>query len=158
MAAVNLAAFAACQALYDPNITQDNRILLTWLADLVGSWVVFRAVAGRWGYPGTSAPGVVIRTWVTFFILTFNSVLMNVQTGWSIHWYRLAWPTLSTFGFAMLAWLVDLRFLVFAVQMWLTGMVMVRLSQWNYAIYGTSWSLALVVIGSTLTAAARRRG
>jgi hypothetical protein len=147
---VHLAMFLVCQWLYDPKVESDPRMLWLWLFDLAAAWVALRVLSGRSWYPGNAAAGVVLRVWVTFLIVSFSAVLFNVQTGWAIHWYRLSWLSLGTFGFAMLGWLVDLRFLLLAVQMWATGMLVVRLGDWAYVIYGLSWWTALQIVGAWL--------
>ena len=144
IAGIHLLAFLITQWMYDPARDSDPRLLGVWIVELLAIWAALRAITGCWGYRLDTAPGVVLRVWVTFFILDFNSVLMNAQSGWAIHWYRLAWPTLSTFGFATLAWLVNVRFLIPAVQMWVTGLILVRFPTWSYAVYGVSWTAALV--------------
>jgi hypothetical protein len=144
---VHLGAFLACQAIYVPGVNRDGRHLAFWVADLVATLAVFRLVCGKGWYRASPAAGLLVRVWGTFFILAFNLVMANVLTGWAIHWYRLVWPTVSTFGFATTAWLVSPWFLVPAVQMYLTGMLMIWVTHWNYAIYGVSWWAALQVIG-----------
>ncbi len=143
----HLALFLACQAIYSPAVNRDPRHLGLWIADLVVALVVFRAVAGPGWYRASDAGRTVVRVWGTFFILTLNLVSYNELTGWDVHWYRLAWATLSTFGFATMAWLIDLKFLIPAVQMYATGMLMVRFPQWTYVIYGLSWSATLQGLG-----------
>ncbi len=150
VAGLHLLSFLLTQWMYDPSRDSDPRLLGVWVVELVAAWGVFRAISGRWGYPLDSAAGVILRIWITFFILVFNSVLMNVQSGWAIHWYRLAWPTLSTFGFATMAWLVNLGFLIPAVWMWVTGLILVRFPHWSYAIYAVSWSIALASMAVAL--------
>lgn len=155
IAAIHLIAFGITQVLYDPKRDSDPRLLLLWVAELAICWCAFRVITGRWGYSAKTAAGVVMRVWVTFFILVFNSILMNVQSGWAIHWYRLAWPTLSTFGFATLAWLISYRFLIPAVWMWLTGLLIVRFPHSSYAIYGVSWSVCLAALAISIDRATR---
>jgi hypothetical protein len=150
IAPIHFATFAVCHAIQDRSRETDPRLLWLWVAELAAVWLTFRAVTKCSGYAARAAAGVVFRIWVTFFILVFNSILMNAQSGWSIHWYRLAWPTLSTFGFAVLAWLIDLRFLYPAVWMWLTGLAMVRAPDWSYLIYGASWAAALIGIAAAI--------
>lgn len=143
----HLALFLACQAIYHPAVNRDPRHLWLWIADLVVALTVFRVVAGPGWFRASDAGRTVVRVWGTFFILTFNLVSYNELTGWDVHWYRLAWATLSTFGFATMAWLIDLKFLIPAVQMYATGMLMVRFPQWTYVIYGGSWCLTLQALG-----------
>jgi hypothetical protein len=52
--------------------------------------------------------------------------------------------TLSTFLFAALAWLFTPKFLIPAVQMYFTALLMARFPGWNNLIYGLSWWVALM--------------
>jgi hypothetical protein len=47
----------------------------------------------------------------------------------------------------MLAWFVDMRFLIAALGMWLSGLLTVRLMDGFFLIYGTAWFVGLQVIG-----------
>jgi hypothetical protein len=49
-----------------------------------------------------------------------------------------------------MAWLADLRFLLIAVQMYATGMLMLQWPEWGFLIHGVSWCLALSVVGVLL--------
>ena len=71
-------------------------------------------------------------------------------------WFKPVWCTLSTFGFAMTAWLVSRWFLVPAVQMSLTGMMMVRFPEHAYFIYGISWWIALHTVALALEKVRRK--
>jgi hypothetical protein len=140
---IHLAGFLACQAIYDPAVESDPRHLGLWIAEFVAVLAALTAIVGR-GWSGSSpAVSLVASLWGTFLILGFNLVTMNAMTGWSLDWYRPAWATMSTFLFASLAWLFDLRFLAFAVQMYFTGLLMVRFPDWAYATFGLSWWAAL---------------
>jgi hypothetical protein len=107
----------------------------------------FRLVAGPGWYRAAPAAGLIVRIWVTFFILALSMLSLNNLTGWETPWFKLGWATLSSFGFAMLAWLIDLRFLLLAVQMWLTGLLMLRFPHVSYLIYGISWWMLLEGMG-----------
>jgi hypothetical protein len=144
---VHLAAFLVCQRLYTPVATRDLRFLWTWLAEFAVTIGVFRLVAGRGWYRAAPAAGLVVRVWGTFFILVLSMLSLNNLTGWETVWFKLGWATLSSFGFAMLAWLIDLRFLLLAVQMWLTGLLMLRFPDVSYVIYGVSWWSVLEGMG-----------
>jgi hypothetical protein len=93
---------------------------------------------------------VVVRVWATYLILAFNAATMNSLMGWSADWFKPSWATLATFGFATMAWLFGLRFLIPAVQMYFTGLLMVQFPHYQYLIFGLSWWLALQAIGLVL--------
>jgi hypothetical protein len=86
---------------------------------------------------------LVAKLWTTFLILSFNLLTLNQLTGYELSWYKPVLATLSTFLFASLAWLFTPWFLVPAVQMWATGLLMVKLLDWAFLIYGFSWWIAL---------------
>ena len=147
---VHLAAFLTCQAIYDPARLSDPRHLALWLAELAAILGVMRWVAGPGWYRASAGSGLVIRVWVTFLILAFNVVSLNTLIGWKVDWFKPVWATLSSFGFATMAWLFGPRFLIPAVQMYFTGLLMVRFPRANYLIYGVSWWGALQGIGLAL--------
>ncbi len=153
---IHLALFLACQAVYDPNVESDPRHLGLWLVELTVSLAAIRLISGRGWYRASPAAGLIVRIWGTFLILTFNVATYNSLTGWELDWFKPVWTTLSTFGFATMAWLIDLRFLIVAVQMYFTGLLMVRFPEWNYLIYGLSWWAALQALGLTLEQRRRR--
>ena len=96
------------------------------------------------------AVNLVAKLWISFLIVSFNAVSLNSFTGFELSWYKPVWATLSTFLFATLAWLFTPLFFIPAVQMWLTGLLMISLPTWSYLIYGVSWWLALMGIAARL--------
>jgi hypothetical protein len=144
---LHLAMFLACQAIYRVDVRSDPRHPVLWFAEVVLSLGIFRLMAGRDWWRASDAAALIVRIWGTFLILTFNLAAYNSLMGWSLDWFKAAWATLSTFGFAMLAWLIDLRFLILAVQMYFTGLLMIRFPHYNYLIYGISWWAALMGVG-----------
>lgn len=88
--------------------------------------------------------------WATFFILAFSVAMSNNLTGWTLDWFKLVWTTLSSFGFATMAWLLHPSFLVFAFQVYFTCLVMVQLPGWSYLILGVSWCVASQAPGLVL--------
>ena len=146
----HLAIFLGCQALYRPIKVTDPRFLALWVLDVIFVVGILRLVAGPRWYRASPGAALVVRVWATFLILSFNVMSLNVLTGWAVDWFKPVWAALSSFGFAMMAWLFGVRFLVPAVQMYFTGLLMVRFPHWNYTIYGVSWCAALQGIGWSL--------
>ncbi|MGP0063102.1 MAG: hypothetical protein ACLQGP_05790 [Isosphaeraceae bacterium] len=155
---IHLGIFAGCQALYDPGMQRDPRLVLLWGVELVAVLVALRAIAGRRWFASSPAIGVVTRLWGTFLILSFNLVMLNALTGWESRWYKPAWGTLSTFFFAALAWLFTPRFFIPAVQMYFTALLMVQFRNEENLIYGLSWWIALMGIAWTLRKRERDEG
>jgi hypothetical protein len=147
---VHLFFFAACQAVYLWGHKSERLTLLLWALELGAVLATMRRVAGRdWI---RDSPGVVliVRVWITFLILSFNVASLNRLTGWTIDWFKPAWCTLASFGFATLAWLFGTRYLIWAVQMYFTGLLMVRFPHWNYVLNALSWLVILQWIGRDL--------
>ena len=147
---IHLFCFLGCQAVYDPAIITDFRHPLLWIVELAGVLAVLRAVLGRGWIRSSHAVNLVAKLWISFLIVSFNAVSLNSFTGFELSWYKPVWATLSTFLFATLAWLFTPLFFIPAVQMWLTGLLMISLPTWSYLIYGVSWWLALMGIAARL--------
>jgi hypothetical protein len=143
---IHLATFAIGQSIFDPAILRDLRHPVLWFLELVAVMVFLRKTLGRGWSRSSTAINLVAKLWTTFLILSFNLVTLNSITGFELAWYKPVWATLSTFLFASLAWLFTPWFLVPAVQMWATGLLMISLPDWAFLIYGVSWWLALLGI------------
>jgi hypothetical protein len=154
---VHLVFFLACQAVYTWGHKSERLTLMLWALELAGVLVAMRRVAGRDWIRESPGVALVVRIWVTYLVLSFNVASLNHLTGWTIDWFKPAWCTLASFGFATLAWLFGARFLVWAVQMYFTGLLMVQFRDWNYTINALSWFVILQGIGLSLerTRAAR---
>jgi hypothetical protein len=144
VASIHLATFVACQIVHDPLVERDVRHLVLWVAELVAVIVAMRKVAGLGWFWSSPAINIIARLWVTFLILSFNVATLNALTGWESLWFKASWGTLSTFLFAAMAWLFSSKFLIPAVQMYFTALLMARFPDWNNLIYGVSWWLALM--------------
>jgi hypothetical protein len=156
---VHLALFLVCQGLFSQGDRAKSHFLPLWGVDLVLATLIFRRflkgpdkkvsdtlLSGR-------APALlplVIRVWITFLILAFSSASLNSLTGFETDWFKASWSTLATFGFATMAWVFHLAFLIPAVQMSLTALMIARYPEWAYLIYGVSWCLALNGVGLVL--------
>jgi len=147
---IHLVSFVLCQAIYDPGGRADLRHPLLWLLELVAILVFLRKSLGRSWIRSSVAINLVAKLWTTFLILSFNLVTLNAITGFELAWFKPVWATLSTFLFASLAWLFSPWFFVPAVQMWLTGLLMVNLPDWGFLVYGVSWWFALLGIAVSL--------
>ena len=141
---IHLFTFLACQFLHDPVVERDVRHLVLWVVELLVVILTMRRVAGLGWFWSSPAINVIARLWVTFLILSFNVATLNALTGWESLWFKASWGTLSTFLFAALAWLFTPKFLIPAVQMYFTALLMARFPDWNNLIYGLSWWLALL--------------
>ena len=154
---IHLVTFLACQVLHDPLVERDVRHLVLWIVELAAVILTMRRVAGLGWFWSSPAINVIARLWVTFLILSFNVATLNALTGWESLWFKASWGTLSTFLFAALAWLFTPKFLIPAVQMYFTALLMARFPDWNNLIYGVSWWLALMGTASLRAQSANAR-
>lgn len=147
---IHLTVFLICQALYASGDRRPVPFLALWGLELAANLWAFRRLAGPGWFRSTPLATVLVRVWATFLILSFNLASLNTLTGWTLDWFKPVWSTLSTFGFATTAYLVNLWYFVPAVQMYFTGLIMVTNPAWQYAIYGVSWWLTLQTLGFIL--------
>jgi hypothetical protein len=154
---VHLATFLTCYLMYRAGDLSPPRYLIAWsLEGLVVVLLLRRMVTGGGKHRPPPLTAILARVWITFLILEFSAASLNDLTGMPPEWFKPMWATLSTFGFAMMAWLVSLWFLVPAVQMSLTALLMARWTSHAYLFYGVSWWLALHAIAFVLERARRR--
>lgn len=147
---IHLATFLACQVMHISGDRVGGHFLLVWAVELAAVLGAIRAGAGRGWTRSTPLIGIFMRVWATFLILSFNLAAMNTLSGDDYYWFKPALATLSTFGFATMAYLSTLLFFIPAVQMYFTGLLMVWAPDDAYLIYGLSWWLALQGIGLAL--------
>jgi hypothetical protein len=147
---VHMVFFTACQAVYFWGQKSEILTLLLWALELFAVFVAMRKVAGKDWIRESPGVALIVRIWITYLILSFNVSSLNHLTGYTVDWFKPAWCTLASFGFAMLAWLFGLRFLIWAVQMYFTGLLMVQFRHWNYVINALSWFIILNAIGWSL--------
>jgi hypothetical protein len=155
---IHLLAFVICHALHSPRQESDPRHILVWFLELVTVFVAMRIFAGKGWFWSPQAIHFIGRLWLTLLILSFSLSTLNATIGWQTLWFKAAWGTLSSFFFATLAWLITPRFLILAVQMYVTALLMARFMEWNNLIYGLSWWLALMEIAWTLRKRERQGG
>jgi hypothetical protein len=148
---VHLATFLASHAMYRAGDLAPPRFLLIWFVEmLVVVLLIRRMVTNNGRHPAPPLVGLLARVWITFLILGFSLASTNNLMGMPPEWFKPAWGTLSTFGFAMMAWILSLWFLVPAVQMSLTAMMMARWTPHAYLIYAVSWWIALHLVALAL--------
>lgn len=147
---MHLAASLWLQTLMWRGDRTEWKYVATWCGEVAGVFLIMRLVAGRGWFRVPPLPGVVIRVWITYLILAFSMASTSHLSGGTYEWYRTAWATIASFGFATMAWLVDLRFLFFAFQMYFMGLLIVRFPYNAFLTHGLSWCLALSVIGISL--------
>jgi hypothetical protein len=147
----HLVVFLICQAMYGTGDRAESHFLPLWGVDLVGTILIFRRfLTGPSHSPTPTLLTLVARIWITFLILAFSTASLNKLVGFETDWFKAIWATLSTFGFATMAWIFHLKFLIPAVQMSLTALLIARYPDYAYGIYGVSWCIALNSVGLVL--------
>jgi hypothetical protein len=147
----HLVCFLACQWLYGLGDRAPSHFMPIWGLDLaLGVLMIRKSLSVQ--RPGPIPPlfGVVARIWITFLILAFSVASLNAMIGFQTDWFKAMWAVLSTFGFATMAWIFHLKFLIPAVQMSFTALLIARFPGYAYGIYGLSWCLALNTVGLAL--------
>jgi hypothetical protein len=132
--------------------------VLVWVVEIAAVLATMHIQAGRGWYRSTPLAGIIGRIWGTVLILSFNLASMNSLMGLEHEWFKPALCTLASFGFMMMAYLVHRAFFASAVQMYLTGLVMIAFPRLCYLIHGLSWWLGLMVIGGWMELHRRRSG
>jgi hypothetical protein len=151
LAVLHLAAMVACHVAHlEVGATQKWIYPTIWVVEVVLTFFIARAFAGRGWAWSSPMSGVVFRVWVTYLILCFSVASLNTLSGFEHDWFKPVWCTLGTFGFATMAWIASLWFLVPAVQMYFTGLLMVKMPAYAFLIHGLSFGLALAGIGAYL--------
>ncbi len=149
---LHLAFFLMCQSLVwflpEPRPLWPFPVL--WFVEVGAVVGTMCRICGRRWAGGSPIGLVVVRVWATYLILAFGLSTLNSFSGWEHSWYKPVWGTLGTFGFATMAWLFNPWFLVPAVQMYFTSLLMVRFPDLNFLIHGLSWWVALNGIGLIL--------
>ncbi|WZO99374.1 hypothetical protein EP7_000980 [Isosphaeraceae bacterium EP7] len=146
----HLGCFLLLQALYNRGFRQPPLYIGIWVAELGANLWLMRQFSGPGWAKSTAILSLLVRIWGTFLLLSFTLVSLNHLMTFSMEWYRSAWTTLSTFGFAMTAYLTTPWFFVPAVQMYFTGLLLAMYPRIGFVAYGVSWWAALQGIGLVL--------
>ena len=143
--------FACCEFLYLRGDRAAIHYLPLWGIDLAFAVLILRHRLPI--TPGSGERGwnpVALRVWLTFAILCFSSASLNSLTGFEVDWFKISWSLLGTFAFATMAWIFHLAFLIPAVQMSLTGLLIAACPRHSYLIFGVSWLVILNALGCLL--------
>ena len=124
-----------------------------WIGEAVLTAWILRRYLARPKQRAEPLPGIfalVVRIWVTFLIVALNTVSLNRLTGLDHVWFRPVLASLSTFAFAMMAWLLHYGFFGPAVLMSFSGFLMARFPEHAYLFYALGWWINLNGIGFVL--------
>ena len=147
---IHLGSFLLLQGLYNLGYRAALLYISIWVTQLGANLWLMRRFSGPGWARSTALLSLLVRIWGTFLLLSFTLVSLNSLMTFSMEWYRAAWTTLSTFGFAMTAYLTTPWFFVPAVQMYFTGLLLALYPKIGYAAYGVSWWAALQGVGLVL--------
>jgi hypothetical protein len=149
--AIHCAAFATCEVMYTSGDRRESPYVAIWLLELAAVLLTMQCVAGRYWWRATPLAGILGRVWGTFLLLSFNLTTMNSMMGIdSSQWFKPALTNLASFAFAITAYLVSPRYFIPAVQMYLTGLLIIANPMHAYVIYGVSWLITLIALGVIL--------
>ena len=148
---VHLALFTVCEVLFVRGDRAAAHFLPLWTLDVVSALLLVRGRINSLGCLGsTRSTRLILRIWLTFAILCFTSASLNSLTGFQIDWFKISWSMLGTFGFATLAWVFHLGFLIPAVLMSLTALLIASHPDHAYLIFGLAWFVTLHGFGFML--------
>ena len=146
----HLGFFLLLQVVYNQGHRQPLLYISIWAFELGANLWLLRRISGPGWARSTALMSLLARIWGTFLLLSFTLVSLNQLMTFSMEWYRSAWTTLSTFGFAMTAYLTSPWLFIPAVQMYFTGLLMALYPKIGFAAYGLSWWAALQGVGLVL--------
>ena len=141
---VHLMVFGICEILFLHGDRSATHFLPLWSLDVgIAALLLLPRIIAVAATGPASAARLLIRIGLTFVILCLTSASLNSITGFDIDWFKISWALLGTFGFAMLAWVFHLGFLIAAVLMSLTALLIAAHPEHAYLIFGLSWFLTL---------------
>ncbi len=147
----HLVIFGSCDLLYNRGDRSALHFFALWVLDVLLTFMVFRQRIPSIASLGSARSfRVALRVWITFAILCLTSATLNTITGFQVDWFKISWAMLSTFGFATMAWIFHPAFLIPAVQMSITALLIASHPGHAYAIFGVSWFVVFQGFGLLL--------
>lgn len=147
---LHLVAFCYCQHLDFIDYHVPALFLSVWIAELLGTWMIFRMVAGPRAAPAGLLERFVRRVWIAYFILAFNLGSMHTLRGLTPFEVFPAMASLASFSFIMMTVVVNWRFIAAVIVMFATGLLMAAYFDYAYWIFAAGWCLVLNGIGVAL--------
>lgn len=150
---LHLLAFALCYYLTIVHAYHHAPpYLAIWVAELLGTWLIFRLCGGR--RPGDlevqPLEGLLRRIWIAYFLLAFNLGSMNTLRGHLLFELFPAIAPLASFAFLTMTVVLDGRFFGAVLVMFASGLLMAAHLLHAYLIFALAWWLVLNAIGWTL--------
>ncbi len=147
----HLLLFGSCEVLYGQGDRAALHFIPLWFLDVVFTLLVLHHRLPSIGSPGSARSfRVAFRIWITYTILCLTSASLNSITGFQVDWFKVSWAMLATSSFATMAWIFHPGFLIPAVQMSITALLIASHPDHAYAIFGVSWFLTFQGFGVLL--------
>ena len=149
---LHLLAFLLCDYLtvglrYD----EAPGYLAIWIVELCGMGLIFRLCGGpRSAELSPPLARLVVRVWVSYFLLAFNLCSMNALGGHRMFELFPAMASLASFAFLVMTFTVHRRFFAAVLVMFPAGLLMAAFLPHSYLIFALAWWLVLNGVGLTL--------
>lgn len=125
--------------------------LAIWIGELCGMGLIFRLCGGpREVEPSPPLARLVVRVWVSYFLLAFNLCSMNTLGGHRMFELFPAMASLASFAFLVMTFAVHRRFFAAVLVMFPAGLLMSAFLLHAYLIFALAWWLVLNGVGLTL--------
>ena len=148
---LHLVTFCFCHYLTTIGYHQSPGYLAMWVGELLGMVVIFRVCGGtRIADPVLPLELFIRRVWLAYFLLAFNLGSMNTLRGHALFEFFPATASLASFAFIMMSLVVSWRFLIAAVVMFVSGLLMAANLLNEYLVFAFAWWLVLNGIGMSL--------
>jgi hypothetical protein len=149
---LHLLAFLSCYYL---TIVQDYHdapgYLAIWIGELCGVGLIFWLCGGpRSGEASPPLARLIVRLWISYFVLAFNLCSMNTLRGHQMFELFPAMASLASFAFLVMTFSISGRFFWAVLVMFASGLLMSAYLLHAYLIFALAWWLVLNGIGLTL--------
>lgn len=125
--------------------------LVIWIGELCGMGLIFRLCGGpREEGPSPPLARLVVRVWVSYFLLAFNLCSMHALSGHRMFELFPAMASLASFAFLVMTFAVHRRFFAAVLVMYPAGLLMSAFLPHAYLIFAVAWWLVLNGVGLTL--------
>jgi hypothetical protein len=124
--------------------------LAIWLGELFGMAVIFRLCGGTSSGPSPALERLVVRVWISYFLLAFNLGTLNTLRGHAMFEFFPAMASLASYAFLVMTFVVDRRFFAAVLVMFTAGLLMAAYLLHAYLIFAMAWWLVLEGIGLQL--------
>jgi hypothetical protein len=121
--------------------------LVLWGGQLLAALATAKFVGSRLRGEESPLMPLLHRVWGIFLILSCNVVMLNVTAELPVFTFLPVLSTLSSFAFLVMASFLSRRFIIAALVMFVSGMLIARYPAEGFLIYGGAWWLVLQGLG-----------